>query len=217
MRTDSERAAPHGGKATSRRRGPELGDELPGGRTALLVSVQGEARERRLVLAHVLASSVDAALSEPHSALRLGPRTAGGSVSHEVASFLRRRLTGSDPIPPQRRAMLAAAKAFIDVHLHDPELSPDDIAGGIYISKRYLHVLFQDADESVTRYVIARRLAEAHDRLSDRRHAHLSIRDMAARVGFKDPSHFARAFKSRYGVTPGRFRKSRLDGRAPLG
>jgi AraC-like DNA-binding protein len=43
--------------------------------------------------------------------------------------------------------------------------------------------------------------------LSRRTPPALTITEIASRVGFKDPSHFSRAFKALYGCSPAEFRK----------
>jgi AraC-like DNA-binding protein len=45
--------------------------------------------------------------------------------------------------------------------------------------------------------------------LADPRQAGRSVTDIAFTVGFKDSSHFSRAFKDRYGVGPRGYRGNR--------
>lgn len=113
------------------------------------------------------------------------------------------------PRPGSRRAMLELALAYIEEHLEDGSLTPDRVAAGIFVSKRHLYMLFQDAPRSVSRHIIGRRLQVIAERLVDPEHAHLSAAEIAMRVGFKEASHFARAFKAEFGVTPGRYRSER--------
>ena len=70
------------------------------------------------------------------------------------------------------------------------------------MSVRYLHALFQDEGTSISRYVMDCRLARAYQQLTDPAWAHLTVADVAGRLGFKDASHFTRVFKGRYGVSP---------------
>lgn len=78
----------------------------------------------------------------------------------------------------------------------------------------YLQALFHDDGTSVARYVMKRRLDRAHHDLTDPRLAHLPIADVAARLGFKRPSHFTHVFKTRFGVNP---REHRNTARHPRG
>ncbi|HRD60362.1 MAG TPA: AraC family transcriptional regulator [Nocardioides sp.] len=176
--------------------------------TALLVAVRKDAwGSPQLVLADVAPAAMEAALAQAVGPIRLLTATNASEVSEEVTAVLRRQLVPPSPTQSPRQAMLSRAKAFIDAHLGDELLTPDVVAQGIFISKRYLHMLFQEGGESFTRYLINRRLAVGRHQLRDTRVAHLTVADIAGRVGFKDPSHFARAFKTKYGVTPSRFRR----------
>ena len=47
--------------------------------------------------------------------------------------------------------------------------------------------------------------ARAKEMLSERT---LSVSDVSAAVGYRDPSHFAALFRREFGVSPGEFRRS---------
>jgi AraC family transcriptional regulator, regulatory protein of adaptative response / methylphosphotriester-DNA alkyltransferase methyltransferase len=51
----------------------------------------------------------------------------------------------------------------------------------------------------------ARRMAAAAELLLEQRS--IPVRDVARLVGFRQPPHFARAFRRRYGLSPARFRE----------
>jgi len=55
------------------------------------------------------------------------------------------------------------------------------------------------------RFLQQRRLARAKEMLSERT---LSVSDVSAAVGYRDPSHFAALFRREFGVSPGEFRRS---------
>jgi len=52
-----------------------------------------------------------------------------------------------------------------------------------------------------------RRLEHCRAELADAAHAGRPVAVVGARWGFTDPAHFSRAFRARYGVAPGRFRR----------
>jgi AraC-like DNA-binding protein len=56
--------------------------------------------------------------------------------------------------------------------------------------------------------LIEARLNRAKALLEDPRFARIAIADIAWRCGFSNPSHFARRFRERHGVSPGDFRKT---------
>lgn len=103
---------------------------------------------------------------------------------------------------------LQRIKHFIRKHLDDERLGPEWIAGAHAISTRYLHMLFESESVSVSRYIQRLRLQTCRDALADTSFADYSVSAIAYRFGFKDASHFSRAFKAEFGETPARFRKN---------
>ncbi|MBQ0923898.1 helix-turn-helix domain-containing protein [Saccharopolyspora endophytica] len=106
---------------------------------------------------------------------------------------------------------LDIARAIIEVHLRDPNLSAARIAARIGISERQLCRVFNRADLSVARYVLDRRLDLARELLRSPRSAHRSIAEIARDCGFVSPSHFTRTFKRRFDVTPAETRRTAAD------
>ncbi len=111
----------------------------------------------------------------------------------------------SDQSPEQR---LRLARCYMDAHLDDPGLSSASAALALGISIRSLQKLFAHADDQPSAYILRRRLAKVHEQLADPHQRHVSIWHLAAKWGFNDPSHFSRAFKQLYGLTPRLFRLS---------
>lgn len=105
-------------------------------------------------------------------------------------------------------ASVAMIKSHINNHLAQPELSIDTIAAALHISKRYLHQIFQQEDESISRYIWNARLERCRADLTDPRSCHRSITDIAFTWGFKSSPHFSRLFKARFGLSPRAYRNS---------
>ncbi len=99
-----------------------------------------------------------------------------------------------------RAAHLMRVERFIRNHLKDADLSPDLIAQGCGISKRYLHDLFKDVNGTVSQQIRDQRLIAARDRLIASRS--VSIAEIAYRFGFSDQAQFSRLFKTRFGMPP---------------
>jgi AraC-like DNA-binding protein len=97
-------------------------------------------------------------------------------------------------------------RAFIDRQLSNPDLTCELIAGYHGISERYLRKLFEGSNESVSELIWKRRLDQAKRDLIDPLLSHIPITSIGYDVGFKNSAHFSRAFKARFGVTPGEFR-----------
>jgi len=104
-------------------------------------------------------------------------------------------------------AHLFSARNFIRLHLADPELNPDRIARAEGISTRYLHMLFKQVGESVSRHIQLQRLEACRQYLERPDLNSLSVSDIAFRWGFNDSSHFNRLFKAEYGITPRSYRQ----------
>ncbi len=99
-------------------------------------------------------------------------------------------------------------RGFIRKHLHDERLTPDWIAAAHSISTRYLHMLFEAEDVSVSRYIQRLRLQGCRSALENPAFAQYTVGEIGYRYGFKDSSHFSRAFKTEFGVTPARCRRN---------
>ncbi|HEX4307985.1 MAG TPA: helix-turn-helix domain-containing protein [Solirubrobacterales bacterium] len=143
-------------------------------------------------------------------------RAVADQVSRLLALSLGRPSASTAKAP--RVLLLAGAIDEIERRLADPELAPGQVAERIGVSTRYLHQLFSERGLTFGRHLLARRLEQCRRDLGDPEHAHESIGEIAWNRGFQDPSHFGRAFKARYGLTPGQCRsRARADGRPDHG
>lgn len=86
--------------------------------------------------------------------------------------------------------------------LSRPELTPDLIAAALGISTRYLHRVFEDAQDTVAETLMRMRLDRCRDHLIDPSKRPVSIKEIAYKSGFKSQSHFASAFKGKFGMSP---------------
>jgi AraC-like DNA-binding protein len=82
-------------------------------------------------------------------------------------------------------------------------------------SARRRRELFREADTTPRGWLYAQRLDRARAMLSGAGCDAQNVSSIALHVGFKDASHFSRAFKSRFGTSPGAYR--RTAGRAHSG
>ncbi|MEV4344108.1 helix-turn-helix domain-containing protein [Actinoplanes sp. NPDC049596] len=104
--------------------------------------------------------------------------------------------------------LLTRIRAHTRRHLRDPDLTPASVAAAHHISLRHLYKLCAAANFSLEQWIIDQRLAHLHHALTQPDLAHLPIATLARRWGFRDPTHFTRRFKSRYGLTPSQWRRS---------
>jgi AraC-like DNA-binding protein len=107
-----------------------------------------------------------------------------------------------------RHAWLHRIRKTLLERLSDPSLDPQSVADLHGISKRYLHLLFAGAGTSFGAALIDLRLERAKQLLDDRRLARVGVAEIAWRCGFREPSHFARRFRARFGSAPDAYRKT---------
>jgi len=106
-----------------------------------------------------------------------------------------------------RTATLERAVAYVAKHYTDPELSPVGAAKALGISVRKLHLLFSTSGRSFSERVQDQRLEEARMLLMSPGTSARPIVDIALDVGFNDLSTFYRAFRGKWGATPGDVRE----------
>jgi AraC-like DNA-binding protein len=126
-----------------------------------------------------------------------------------VAATVAHQLDVADVLPHdvQHHALRMRIRAFIERHLHDPDLNPAAVAGAHHISLRTLHRLFQSEDTTVAELIRTKRLDRCARDLSDPRLRARPIHAIAARWGFSDKAHFSRAFRAAFGVSPQAYRR----------
>jgi AraC-like DNA-binding protein len=103
-------------------------------------------------------------------------------------------------------------KDFIEQHLSDLQLSPSFIARRFGYTKSHIHQLFKAEHESISHYILRRRLQEAAKALGDDAFRTRTISEIAFHWGFNSLTHFGRTFKLRFGITPTEFRQACLNG-----
>ncbi len=105
-----------------------------------------------------------------------------------------------------RGELFLQAKAYIQAHLGDPALDPDQVARACFVSTRYLHRVFAGENHTVAEWIRSERLEHCRRDLLDPALAHHSISNIATRWGLPCASHFSRLFHRTYGQSPREFR-----------
>jgi AraC family transcriptional regulator of adaptative response / methylphosphotriester-DNA alkyltransferase methyltransferase len=84
------------------------------------------------------------------------------------------------------------------------ELSLDDVARRVTSSRRQLQRVYAEIGRTTFRRHLARvRMLRAAELLQDER---LTVREVADRVGYRQPAQFAKAFRRQFGVAPSDYR-----------
>ncbi|MFF4623423.1 helix-turn-helix domain-containing protein [Nonomuraea jabiensis] len=153
-----------------------------------------------------------ALVSEPECrGTRIGNRLARSAVDLLAVLVTEWALEQRAEVADERAQTLARIRDFIELHLSDPDLSPESIASAHHISVRSLHKLFRSEGVTVSQWVRQRRLESCQRELASASR-HLTVAAVARRWGFASHSHFSRAFRVAYGVAPSEWQRA---GRRP--
>ncbi|WP_405984166.1 helix-turn-helix domain-containing protein [Streptomyces sp. NBC_00872] len=114
--------------------------------------------------------------------------------------------------PQTGAAMLVRVKDHIMRNLSDPDLSPSRIAKAHFVSVRYVHKLFQMEGVTLGGWIRTQRLERCRRELLRPMARELGVAAIARDWGFASPSHFSRAFRAAYGMTPRDWQVEGLSG-----
>ncbi|MBQ9941486.1 MAG: helix-turn-helix domain-containing protein [Christensenellaceae bacterium] len=107
--------------------------------------------------------------------------------------------TGKASLSPECRRV----QEYINQNYTKP-ITLDSLSESVFISKHHLAHVFKDqTGVSPIKYLIERRIEEAKTLLANQA---LSVREVAARVGYDDPVYFSQVFKKAVGCSPAAYR-----------
>ncbi len=102
-----------------------------------------------------------------------------------------------------RSRLFADATAIVESE-YAAELTLDDVARRIASSRRQVQRSYVEVGETTFREQLTRvRMERAAELLRDSR---LTVREVAYRVGYRQPAQFAKAFRRHHGLAPAEFR-----------
>jgi AraC-like DNA-binding protein len=170
-------------------------------------------RTALLIAATSFLSTVSLGLPQPGS-------DAANFVEHAIVDLLlaviAERTAESLPAELTEAGTRLRIRDFVLRRLPDTELGPQRIAVEFGISTRYLHRLFESEDISVGSFIRGERLKKAAIDLVDPALRHLDVKTIASRSGFAGADQFARAFRSKYGISPRDFRRGDHNAAQPI-
>src|SRR3954466_550241 len=111
-----------------------------------------------------------------------------------------------------RKSLYDDAKAIVEQE-YASELSLDDIARRVASSRRQLQRAYSEVgDTPFPAHLTRVRMSRAAELLATRE---LTVRDVAHRVGYRQPAQFAKAFRRYQGVAPSDYRANGRTAPAP--
>lgn len=114
--------------------------------------------------------------------------------------------SGIEPARLQPDLQLQAMLTFCRQHLSDSDLSPQRVADQFRVSVRTVHTRFRQAGQSFGRWLLETRLDACGAALRDSNQRATNISEIAYNLGFNDLSHFNKAFRARFDMTPREWR-----------
>lgn len=109
-----------------------------------------------------------------------------------------------------RTSLFEDAVAIVESE-YASDLSLDDIARRVASSRRQLQRAYSEIGSTTFReHLTAVRMERAAELLRIRG---LTVRDVAHRVGYRQPAQFAKAFRRHHGMSPSQYRVGRQIGR----
>jgi len=97
---------------------------------------------------------------------------------------------------------------YIESNLRDPELTTRSVAAAFRISTRYLHMVLSARGETVSGYILRRRLEQCAKHFADPLWTKRTITEIAFGWGFNNATHFARVFRNTYHLSPRDYRNN---------
>lgn len=107
-----------------------------------------------------------------------------------------------------RAAMFDKVRRYIDSHLHQTTLSPENLMATLQLPRSTIYRLFEH-EGGLETYIRNCRLREAADELV--KFPTLSVQEIGYGLGFKSASDFTRAFRRAYELSPQEMRSNALE------
>ncbi len=148
--------------------------------------------------------------SEILEALERGPAfanllQASHALGYLLASLIRRDERAPDSSDTAKK--VAEAIVYMSQHL-DEALRVSHLARLANLSATHFSVLFKEQTGCSPRDYL--HLVRIHHACQLLRNTSLQVKEIAARLGYRDPFHFSRQFKTFQGLSPSQFRQSKI-------
>ncbi|HJU71187.1 MAG TPA: helix-turn-helix domain-containing protein [Paucimonas sp.] len=157
----------------------------------------------------VALASVMTALRDPECYDALAADTVVASISALMLTALKSETV--EERQPAVQVRLAQACRYIASRVDNPDLTPDDVATALHVSRRTLYTWFAQNGQSPFAFIQKTRLERCRLTLIDPAGCDKTITHIAFDNGFSDMAYFSRLFKATYGASPREYRKRFTD------
>jgi AraC family transcriptional regulator, regulatory protein of adaptative response / methylphosphotriester-DNA alkyltransferase methyltransferase len=136
--------------------------------------------------------------------MRHASGNAPGRASAQAPSSVSTKMPVQRPATVALRSSLYEDAVAIAEREYAQDLSLDDIARRVASSRRQLQRAYAEVGNTTFRdHLTAVRMERAAELLAQRS---ITVREVAHRVGYRQPAQFAKAFRRHHGVAPSDFR-----------
>jgi AraC-like DNA-binding protein len=175
--------------------------QLPGADRLVAVRMPGELSLNQMLLAFA---------RNLWQLCELNTEILGGNLSSALCNLTAAaygRLAGEHSASSAHmEAMRVRVLQYIERHLCDCDLSPKSIAANLAVSARYIHSIFTRGEETVSRYILRRRLEDSAQVLASAAQRSRSVSAIAFDHGFSSCTNFGKVFREHFGMTPTEYR-----------
>ncbi|MET3557655.1 AraC-like DNA-binding protein [Streptococcus rupicaprae] len=128
-----------------------------------------------------------------------------GLMGHLYTILSKLMHSGKKNEPKQNRYYIESLE-YITTHYGNPDLSVQEVANHVGLTRSHLHRIFHKAiNNSISYSILSVRLSKAVSLLSN---SQLSIKEIAYQTGFESPAYFSKQFKRQFKCTPSEYRHS---------
>jgi two-component system response regulator YesN len=177
---------------------------------ASVLILKGEAPAALASQAQRVTEALQARMAGP---IQIGAGPPTERLGMIAQSFAQAQLRAcAEPAPPGEHhepshsaALVAKARAFIDAHYAEPDISLSQVAAQVLLSPAYFSVVFaREVGETFIEYLTNVRIRRAVELL---RTTALTSSEIAYQVGYHNPRYFYSVFRKVAGLPPNEFRR----------
>ena len=147
------------------------------------------------ILNNMLVITTEQMIASPYSTLK----------TSALLKFILLEIIEQHKVQPSLKATISAILEYITKNINQP-FTIKDMANDLHFHPFYMSKIFKDnINVPLHTFIMQERLVCAKNILT---HNDASVEEVSLSSGFKNVSHFCKAFKNFYGISPDKFRKS---------